>query len=59
MIHVGIVKAIFIEITDNTLNKLSRFQDFLYRNFYNYESYKDMKPDSTLISSFLWNNQNH
>ena len=30
----------------NTLKELSRFQDFLYRNFHNYERYKDMKPDS-------------
>ena len=30
----------------NTLKELSRFQDFLYRNFHNYERYKDMQPDS-------------
>ena len=35
-----------LETTDNTLNKLSLFQDFLYRNFHNYERYKDMKPSS-------------
>ena len=36
-----------IEATDkNKLKELSQFQDFLHRNFYNYERYKDMKPDS-------------
>ena len=30
----------------NTLKELSRFQDFLYRKFHNYERYKDMQPDS-------------
>ena len=28
------------------MEELSRFQDFLYRNFYNHERYKDTKPDS-------------
>ena len=33
----------------NTLKELSRFQDFLYRNFHNYERYKDMQPDSNQL----------
>ena len=41
-----IMKGTYVETTDNTLKELSRFQDFLYRNFHNYECYKDMKPDS-------------
>ena len=39
-------KGTYVETTDNRLKELSRFQDFLYRNFHNYECYKDMKPDS-------------
>ena len=46
MIDDGIMKSTHAETTDNTLKELSRFQDFLYRNFCNYERYKDMKPDS-------------
>ena len=46
MIDDGIMKGTFVETTDNTLKELSRFQDFLYRNFHNYERYKDMQPDS-------------
>ena len=46
MIDDGIMKGTYVETTDSTLKELSRFQDFLYRNFHNYERYKDMKPDS-------------
>ena len=46
MIDDGIIKGTYVETTDNTLKELSRFQDFLYRNFHNYERYKDMKPSS-------------
>ena len=46
MIDDGIMKGTHVETTDNTLKELSRFQDFLYRNFHNYEPYKDMQPDS-------------
>ena len=35
MINNGIVKGTYIETTDNTLKELLRFQDFLYRKFYN------------------------
>ena len=41
-----IMKGTYVETTDNTLKELSRFQDFLYRNFYSYERYKDIQPDS-------------
>ena len=33
----SIMKGTYVETTDYTLKKLSRFQDFLYRNFLNYE----------------------
>ena len=46
MIDDDIIKSTYVETTDNTLKELSRFQDFLYRNFHDYERYKDMKPDS-------------
>ena len=46
MIDDGIMKGTYVETTDSTLKELSRFQDFLYRNFHNYERYKDMQPDS-------------
>ena len=45
MIDDGIIKGTYVETTDNTLKELSRFQDFLYRNFHNYECYKDIQPD--------------
>ena len=39
MIHDGITKGTYIETTETTLKDL-------YRNFYNYERYKNKKPDS-------------
>ena len=52
MIDEGIMKGAYVETTDNTLRALSRFQDFLYRNFHNYKCYKDMKPDSNQPTRF-------
>ena len=46
MIDDGIMRSTYVETTDNTLKELSRFQDFLYRNFHNYERYKDIQPDN-------------
>ena len=46
MIDDGTIKGTYVKTTDNTLKEVSRFQDFLYRNFHNYERYKDMQPDS-------------
>ena len=40
-----IIKGIYIETTDNLSKELSRFQGFPYRNFYNYERYRDKKSD--------------
>ena len=45
MVDDDIMKGTYIETTD-ILKELLWFQDFLYRNIYNNESYKDMKPDS-------------
>ena len=45
MINDSIKKGTYLETTDNTLKELSRFQESLYRNFCNYEHYKDMNPD--------------
>ena len=56
MINDDIIKGTYVETTDNTLKELSRFQDFLYRNFHDYERYKDMKPDrNQSTSTSLWN----
>ena len=46
MIDDGIMKGTYVETTDNTLKELSRFQDFVYRNFHDYERCKCMQPDS-------------
>ena len=50
MIKDGIMKGIYKEATDNTLYKLSQTQDFLYRNFDNYERCKDMKLDRNQLA---------
>ena len=42
----SLIKGTCIENIDNTLNELSRFKDFLYRNFYKNEDFKDQKLDS-------------
>ena len=39
----GIMKGTYVETIDNTLKELSRLK---YRNFLNYERYKDIKPSS-------------
>ena len=46
MIDNGVMKGIYIETADNTLKELSRYHDFLYRNFHNHDRYKDMQPES-------------
>ena len=46
MIDDGTMKGTYIETADNTLKELWQFQDFLYRNFRNYDYYKGMQPDS-------------
>ena len=40
------MKGTYVETTDNTLKELLRLQDFLYRNFHNYERYKDIQTDN-------------
>ena len=44
MIDGSIMKGTYVETTYSTLKEVSQFQDFLYRNFRNYERYKDMEP---------------
>ena len=41
-----ISKGTYEKTDDTTLRDLKRFQDFLYRNFYNYENYHKMYPHS-------------
>ena len=59
MIDDGIIKGTYVETTDNTLKELSRFHDFLYRNFYDYERYKDMEPDSNQPSRIYGTAKTH
>ena len=51
MIDDGIMKGNYAETTDNTLQDLSRFQDFMYRNFHNYERCKNMQPENNQPAS--------
>ena len=46
MIDDGIKNKIYEETTDSTLKDLKNFQDFLYRNFKDYENYDEMRPVS-------------
>ena len=46
MLEDGISKGTYKRTDDTTLQDLKRYQDFLYRNFYNYEHYKKMYPQS-------------
>ena len=41
-----------METTDTMLKELSRFQELLYRNLYNYECYSELKPDSNQPARF-------
>ena len=60
MIAYGIIKGSYVETTtDNTLKELSRFQDFIYRNFHNYERYEDIKPDSNQPARFYGTAKTH
>ena len=60
MIDDGIIKGSYVETTtDNTLKELSRFQDFIYRNFHNYERYEDIKPDSNQPARFYGTAKTH
>ena len=46
MIEEGINKGTYERGDDTTLQVLKRFQDLLYRNFYDYENYHKMYPHS-------------
>ena len=46
LIEEGISKGTYERTDDATLQDLKRFQDFLYRNLYNYENYHKMYPYS-------------
>ena len=46
MIEEGISKGTYEGMNDTTLQDLKRFQDFLYRNCYNYQNYHKMYPHS-------------
>ena len=44
MIEEGINKDTYEKMGDTTLQEFKIFQDFLYRNFYNYENYNKIYP---------------
>ena len=46
VIYDGITNKIHEETTDNTLKDLKIFEEFLYRNFKDYENYDNMRPVS-------------
>lgn len=46
MIGKGTRDGVYAETEDSTLQDLKHFQDFLYRNFKNYEHYEKIKPSS-------------
>ena len=46
MIDQGISDGVYEETTDETLDDLKHFQDFLYRNFKKFEKYEKMYPSS-------------
>ena len=45
MIEEGIDKGTYILSDDQTFKELKRFQEFLYRNFREFEHYDKMRPD--------------
>ena len=59
MIDKGIMKDIYVGTTDNTLKELLRYQDLLYRNFRNFERYKDMQTDSNQPESLYGTAKTH
>ena len=44
MIDDGIKNKTYEETADSTLKDLKKFQEFVYRNFKDYENYDDMRP---------------
>ena len=47
-IHDGISKGVYvIEKNGNTLTELKSFKNCIYRNFKNYQKYKEMRPTSS------------
>ena len=51
----GIMKKTCIDNNDNTLQKLLRFLNFLYRNFYSYDSSKSARFRGTTKTQKFWN----
>lgn len=59
IIQDGIKQKKYVETTDNILNGLKRFQDFLYRYFYKYEHYKEMQPRYEQSGQFFATRRSH
>ena len=59
MIDYSITKGTYVETTGNMLKELLLFQEFLYRNFHNYECYKDIQPDSNQLEHIYGTAKTH
>ena len=59
MINEGIAVGKYIETVDNTHKELERFQDFLYRNLYKHEQYKNMRLKSNKPGKFFATAKSH
>ena len=53
MIEDGITEGNYIEISDNILCDLKRFQNFLYRHLYKHKDYEAMRPRSNQPGRFF------
>ena len=59
MINKGIESGTYVECEDTTLSGLKLFQDFLRRNFKNYEKYEKMKPVANQAAKLFATTKTH
>ena len=59
MVNEGIKNGIYKETTDTTLHDLKLFEDFLYRNFKDYEDYEKMRPVSNHTARLYASSKTH
>ena len=53
MIENGITECTYVEISDNTLCDLKRFQDFLYHHLHKKKDYEAIRPCSNQPGCFF------
>ena len=56
---IEIKNKIYEETADNTLKDLKNLQEFLYRNFKDYENYDDMRPVSNQLAKLYGTAKTH